>query len=133
MTQHVVETREDGPLAVVEEAGVAFDPTTQVLDLTKDEKRRTTALMLAIQGYKELIIKDAAYLREAYDAARRGEGPKIGAATMDGMLEAAVKFDMFIAGEFAASEKKTRGGAQTEVQSEDALPEADGAPTPTNE
>lgn len=107
--------KEDSPHAILEEASVAFDPTTQHMDLSKDEKRRTTALMLAIQGYKELIIKDADYLREAHDLARRGDGPKINAATIDKMVEAAVKFDAFIAGDLSASDERTDGNAQSEA------------------
>ncbi len=92
------ETGERGDMSVLEESGVAFDPTAQQVDLTKEEKRRTTALMLAIQGYKELIIKDADYLREAYSAERRGDGPKIQPATINAMVDAAIRFDFFIAG-----------------------------------
>lgn len=111
------DTGEDVDLSVVERAGVAFDPTTQVMDLTKEEKRRTTALMLAIQGYKELIIKDADYLREMHTESRRENGPIIRPATMDAMVEAAIKFDMFISGKFETPDDSgvTRGGAQTEV------------------
>ena len=58
----------------LEEAGVAFDPTTQHLDLSKDEKRRTTALMLAIQGYKELIIKDCTSAKLAEEVKRETQG-----------------------------------------------------------
>jgi hypothetical protein len=87
------------PHAVLEEAGVAFDPTTQHLDLSKDEKRRTTALLMAINAYQHLIIKEAAYLKEAADLARRDEGPKLQPATIDAMVEAAIKFDMFIEGQ----------------------------------
>lgn len=83
--------------SVLEETGTAFIPEKQHLDLTKDEKRRTTALMLAIQAYNHLIIKEAAYLREAADLARRDEGPKLSTATIDGMVDAAMKFDAFIA------------------------------------
>lgn len=90
----------------LEDAGIAFDPATQHLDLSKEEKRRTTALMLAIQGYKELIIKDAAYLREANDIARRNEGPKIQPATIDAMVHAACKFDYFIAGGYSSAPKE---------------------------
>ena len=36
--------------SVLEEQGVAYDPTKMTVDLTKEEKRRTTALMLAIQA-----------------------------------------------------------------------------------
>lgn len=45
--------------AVLEESGMAYDPTTQYVDLSKEEKRRTTALLMAIQAYNNLIIKDA--------------------------------------------------------------------------
>jgi hypothetical protein len=97
-------TEQTPDISVVEEAGVAFDPTTQHLDLSKDEKRRTTALLLAIQAYRELIIKDAAYLKEMHDEQRRSnEPPIIRHATIEGMIDAAIRFDMFIAG--APSEK----------------------------
>lgn len=91
----------ENDISIVEEASVAFDPTTQHMDLTKNEKRRTTALMLAIQAYKNLLIPDAAYLKEASDLARRGEGPKIKAGTIDGVVIAAIKFDRFIGGDTA--------------------------------
>lgn len=114
-------TGQPADLSVLEDTDTAFDPSTTHLALSKEEKRRTTALMLAIQGYKDLIIKDAEYLRVASDLARREEGPKIKAATMDAMVEAAIKFDMFIAGEFSkASDKPTTGGAQTEEPVESA-------------
>lgn len=92
------EIRSDSPHQIVEEAGVAFDPTTQYLDLTKDEKRRTTAMMMATQAYKELIIREADYLVAAADLARRNEGPKLQPATIDAIVDAAIKFDDFIAG-----------------------------------
>lgn len=85
-------------LAILEESGVAFDPTTQHLDLSKDEKRRVTSLMLAIQAYRNLLIPDAVYLEKAADLARRGEGPVILPATIDGTVVAAIKFDNFISG-----------------------------------
>lgn len=90
-------------LSVLESSGVAFDPTTQHLDLNPDEKRRTTALMLAINAYSELIIRDAAYLREAHEIARRDDGPKIQPATIDAMVEAAIRFDQFISGRSTAT------------------------------
>lgn len=88
--------------AVFEEAGVAFDPGTMHVDLTKAEKRRTTALMLAIQAYKNLLIPDAAYLNAVADLARRDEGPKIQPATINGVVLAAIQFDAFIAGQYDA-------------------------------
>ena len=84
-------------LAALEDAGIAFDPTRMSLDLTKAEKRRTTALMLAIQAYDKLIIKDAEYLREAHSQAR-STGVVIRPATMEAMVVAALQFDAFISG-----------------------------------
>ena len=95
--------KEDSPHAIVESAGVAFDPTTQHLDLSKDEKRRTTALMMAIQAYENLIIKDAEYLKEMHSEARRENGPTIRPATMDAMVDAAIQFDAFISGKLEAA------------------------------
>ena len=122
MTNHQVEMqavdRDGNPvdMSVLEETGTAFDPSTQHLDLTVAEKRRTTALMLAINAYRELIIKEAAYLKEVADLARRNEGPALQPATIDAMVEAAFKFDLFISGEVhAAAAEDTRGGSQTEA------------------
>lgn len=114
------EIKAASPHAVLEETGTAFDPTVQHLDLTKDEKRRTTALMMAIQAYRELIIKDAEMLREVANLARNNDGPKLRPATIDGMLDAALKFDAFIAGdiddlkEIQGAERRD-GGSQTEM------------------
>lgn len=84
--------------AVLEEAGVGFDPTTQHMDLSKEEKRRTTALLMAIQAYNNLIIKDAEmYIAVSRDAGR-DDGPTIRPATMDAMVLAAMQFDDFISG-----------------------------------
>lgn len=114
----VIDQRTGKPadLSVLEDTGVAFDPSTAHLELTKEEKRRTTALMLAVQAYKELIIKDADYLREVADQNRRNDGPAIKPATIDGMVEAAWKFDLFISGRMVETEEPTRGGMQTEAQ-----------------
>ena len=114
----------ESPLQVAQDAGVLFDPGAQHLDLSKEEKRRTTALLLAIQAYDKLIIKEAEYLREMHDSARRGEGPKIQPATMDAMVDAAIKFDMFIAGAFTVSldEKEDTSASQaTAADTSDAL------------
>jgi len=112
-------TGEPVDLSVLEETDTAYDPTRMHLDLTKAEKRRTTALMMAIQAYQHLIIKDAEYLRTVADLARRDEGPKIKPATMDAMVEAAIKFDMFIDGKFVnVGNEPTRGGAQAEAHDE---------------
>ena len=84
--------------------GTMFDPNSQHLDLSKDEKRRTTALLMAIQAYDHLIIKDAEMYKAISDDARRENGPKIQPATIEAMVYAAVKFDKFIAGEDAPAE-----------------------------
>ncbi len=81
--------------------GVAFDPAQAPLDLTKEEKRRTTSLLLAIQAYDKLIIRDAEmYIAISRDTGRDPEA-KIRPGTIDAMVEAAIKFDAFIEGRFA--------------------------------
>lgn len=82
---------------ILEESGTAFDPSTQHMDLSKEEKRRTTALLMAIQAYSNLIIKDAEYLREVNNQSRSNEALKIRPATMEAMVDAAISFDRFIA------------------------------------
>ena len=113
---------EAGDLSVMEEAGIAFDPTSQHIDLTKDEKRRTTALLMAISAYKELIIKDGAYLAEASRLAKRDEGPKLRPATIDAMIVAAIKFDGFIAGNVEISDISDGAGvSDDETDNESAV------------
>ena len=101
-------------MSVLEEQGVAYDPTKTTVDLTKDEKRRTTALMLAIQAYDHLIIKDA----EMYDAisrdARKEGGPVIRPATIIAMVEAAIQFDAFISGALQAAARSHEAPAEVE-------------------
>lgn len=99
--------------AVLEEAGIAFDPTTQYVDLSKEEKRRTTALLMAIQAYNNLIIKDTEmYIAISREQGRTDDnGPVIRPATMDAMVEAAIQFDDFISG-------KTERPAETDDQNQ---------------
>lgn len=104
-------TGEEVDTSTLEEAGVAFDPTRMHLDLTKDEKRRTTALMLSIQAYQHLIIKDAEYLREAHSQAR-SNGSVIRPATMDAMVLGAMQFDAFISGRLVGP---TRVGRESQA------------------
>lgn len=104
-TGEVVDTR------VIQEAGMGYDPASQVLDLSKDEKRRTTALMLAIQAYDKIIIKDAEYLKEAHNEARR-TGSVIQPATMLAMVEAAIQFDAFISGALSARTQEQQAQTQ---------------------
>lgn len=89
----------ESPHAVLEETGTAFDPSTQHMDLSKEEKRRTTALLMAIQAYDNLIIKDAEmYIAVSREKGRDEDGPIIRPATIDAMVVAALQFDDFISG-----------------------------------
>lgn len=101
--------KKESPHAVLEEAGVAFDPGSQHMDLSKEEKRRTTSMLLAIQAYQGLIIKDAEMLREVSNQARTNEGLKIQPATIDAIVEAALKFDSFISGSTPENTGQTAG------------------------
>lgn len=114
----VNEAGEDVDTSVLEDAGVAFDPAQMHLDLTKAEKRRTTALVLAIQAYDKLIIKDAEYLREANSQAR-SNGSVIRPATMDAMVVAALQFDAFISGQLSIQPSGITRESQTDVPAGD--------------
>jgi len=119
LTEDQLMVPQKSELDVVEEAGIAFNPETQFIDLSKEEKRRTTSLLMAIQAYRELIIKDADYLREASNLAERNKGPAIQPATIDAMLDAALKFDLFISGKLEESAKEeleeiAKGGESAE-------------------
>lgn len=97
----MMKVKGDERLDVLEESGTAFNPTTQHLDLTKAEKRRMTALMMAIQAYDNLIIKDAEmYAAVSRESGRNDEAPKIRPATINAMVDAAIHFDLFIAGAY---------------------------------
>lgn len=114
------ETGKPGDLSVLEEHDIAFDPTKATLDLTKAEKRRTTALMMAIHAYNNLIIKDAEmYIAISRDAGREG-GPVIRPATMNAIVEAAINFDAFIAGEFSRPTVPTEESPKQEPKDADA-------------
>lgn len=102
MSEHPIKKSET---AILQESGTMFDPASQHLDLSKEEKRRTTALLMAIQAYSHLIIKDAEYLREANKQADRNEGPVIKPATIEAMTAAAIQFDAFISGDFTKQEE----------------------------
>src|SRR5271165_3087476 len=90
--------------SILEQQEIAFDPTKMALDLTKGEKRRTTALLLAIQAYDHLIIKDAEMYNAISRDRTREDGPVIQPATMGAMVEAAIQFDLFIAGRLSESD-----------------------------
>lgn len=97
-------TPETSEHAILEETGTAFDPTTQHVDLTKEEKRRTTALLMAIQAYNNLIIKDAdMFIAVSREHQREPDGLKIQPATMNAMVNAAIVFDDFISGKIEAA------------------------------
>lgn len=99
-----IESAED--MSAIEEADIAFDPTKQHLDLSVHQKRRTTALLLAIQAYDKLIIKDAEmYIAVSRDSGREG-ALKIRPATIHAIVEAAISFDMFINGAFDPKEQR---------------------------
>jgi hypothetical protein len=105
--KRVNETGEEVPDNVsAEAAGTMFDPSQQHMDLSKDEKRRTTALLMAIQAYDKLIIKDAEMYIAIRGEERRGdwEGPKIKPATIHAIVDAAVQFDAFIEGKQLAQQ-----------------------------
>ncbi len=108
---------EEVDTSVLQESGMAFDPTQMHLELTKAEKRRTTALMLAIQAYDKLIIKDAEYLREAHSQAARS-GAIIRPATMDAMVVAALQFDAFISGQLTLQGSDIGREKQSDVKAE---------------
>lgn len=102
---------------VLEEAGLGFNPSTQHVDLSKEEKRRTTALLMAIQAYDNLIIKDAEmYIAISRDQGRNdgGDGPIIRPATMNAMVEAAVQFDDFISGKLC--QQAEAGAAEQDAE-----------------
>lgn len=69
----------------------AYNVLDQQLDLTHHEKRRTTALMMAINYYLNSVIKDAAM----YDALRR-DGRKLATMNVAACVEVAVQFECFI-------------------------------------
>ena len=99
MTTPTKELEPQSPHKVLEESNIAFDPSTQYLDLTKEEKRRTTALLMAIQAYDNLIIKDAEmYIAISRESGRDADGPRIKPATIQAIVEAAIEFDDFISG-----------------------------------
>lgn len=119
-------TGEPADMSVLEDAQVAFDPTKAHLDLSKDEKRRTTALLMAVQAYKELIIQDA----EMYKALKKNN-EVTRPATINAMVGAAIQFDAFISGHYSdlplpqpqdpdeprpevGPEDEVRGGSQSE-------------------
>ncbi len=109
----VAEDGKEVDTSVIESAGLGFDPANQTIELTKAEKLRTTALMLAINAYANLIIKDAEYLKEMHNESRREGGPVIKPATMNAMIQGAIDFEAFLLGRYS---KQAQIAAEPETQ-----------------
>lgn len=75
---------------------VMFDPGEQHLDLTKSEKLRTTALLMAINYIRETICNDA----ELYRAMRQ-DGKNFVAASLPYILTCSVEFEDFLLGRYS--------------------------------
>lgn len=103
-----------GDMSVLHEQDVAYDPAQMTVDLTKAQKRRTTALMLAIQAYEKLIIKDAEYFIAVSRESHTNPDLKIRPATISAMVDAALQFDDFIAGRFEVEEENSGEGESGE-------------------
>jgi hypothetical protein len=70
----------------------ALIPTIDAqLDLSRDEKRRTTAIVLAMKLHSDLLIRDAAL----YDALRR-DGKNLRTLNIDEVATTAAIFEWFI-------------------------------------
>lgn len=84
---------QEGQHAILEETDTAFDPASQHLTLSKDEKRRTTALLMAIQYHSQTIVKDAAMYRELVH-----DNKHLSPSVCEKVIEIAFQFDAFISG-----------------------------------
>lgn len=98
--------------------GIMFNPANQTIDLSKDEKRRVTALFLAINAYEKLIIKDAEMYREISKDAGRLGSPVIQPATMNAMVDAAIQFDDFISGRIEKTLQEAADADTADVNSD---------------
>lgn len=98
--------QEPADLSVVEDAGIAFDPTAQHLSLSKEEKRRTTALMLAIKYHADTIVQDADMYRELV----RNQA-HLTPTTCAKVVGIAAQFDQFIAGQLPVADEPAPGGS----------------------
>jgi hypothetical protein len=106
-------------MSVLDQNDIAYDPGQMTVDLTKGQKLRTTALMMAIQSYDKLIIKDAdMYLAICREEGRKNPNFTIQPATMNAIVDAAVQFEMFIAGAFSpqlkSNERRKTMGEETQ-------------------
>lgn len=82
-----------GTISDPEEIQGAFDAAAEPLDMSKGEKMRTTALMLAIKYYTDTICKDA----DMYNAIVMRNGT-MRPATSLGVINAALQFENFLLG-----------------------------------
>lgn len=73
-----------------------YDPGEQHLDLTKAEKLRTTALLMAINYVRETICSDA----ELYRAMRQ-DGKQFIAASVPWIVGCSVDFEDFLLGRYS--------------------------------
>jgi len=84
-----------------------LDVRDMKLDLTKDEKLRTAALMMAIRYHTETIIKDAAYLQlmmQREKEAKFSNDPDIEMihlrpSTVTAVVHIAREFELFLTGQ----------------------------------
>jgi hypothetical protein len=90
-----IDRSHEDPAAMAALDHVAYDPTRTHLDLNKDEKLRTTALMLAIKQYTDFICKDA----DMFNAIMMRNG-SMKPATVSGVIRMAIEMEKFIRGRF---------------------------------
>ncbi len=75
---------------------MAYDPGEQCLDLTKGEKVRTTALLMAINYVRETICQDA----EMYRAIRQ-DGKDLIPASVPHIINCSINFENFLLGRYS--------------------------------
>lgn len=73
---------------------VSFNPALQALDLTKEEKLRATALMLAIKYHADTIVTDA----PMYKALVKNQA-HLEPSTVHKVVDIAMQFDDFLRGQ----------------------------------
>lgn len=106
---------------------VMYDPGEQHLDLTKGEKVRTTALLMAINYVGETICKDAQMFQ-----ALKMDGRALVPATTPHVLQSAIQFEMFLLGRYSQGEPAGSEQAMGEPAPIDAVdPSAADPGTPT--
>lgn|SRR3990167_6438504 len=87
-----------------------YDPGEQHLDLTKAEKLRTTALLMAINYVRETICNDA----EMYRALRQ-DNKELVPATVPWILRCSVDFENFLLGRYSSTNvAMVKQGAEAE-------------------